>query len=513
LKTQPEQGLQNLAGVSTPVEERQSVDSPGAPRALDGFAAPVPELFVLRDEEGPILYAPLGGLLLARLDEEGLSTVKAALDPQTRRSDLSAEQQQTLATLEAHHFFDDFPRPVSDAAFKPCEVTLFPTNRCNLRCVYCYTEGGEGGALHEELTTLDLDAGKAAIDLVARNAKELNAQSGSGYPRNFLVSFHGNGEPFAAFDTVRELCFYARDVSEAIDFPVVLNAATNGVLTEEQCDFLLAYFDNVNISFDGLPDIQDRQRPRADGAPTFELIDRTLRRLDASSVEYGIRTTVTAAIADRLSEITRFVAERYPRCTQLHLEPVWACGRCRSSHEEPPDAAVFTDRYLEAADVLAQSGSPMRLVFSGARKELLCDAFCKVNVGSFTVTPTGDVTACYEVSYRSDPRSARYFFGRYDPESGVYVFDEGKLAALHELTVHNMPFCARCFCKWHCAGDCAAKVLGTRAPQTNQGSDRCEITRRLTLKMLQRELVASKSAPPGAPAQEDTRTQDSEDTP
>ena len=453
-----------------------------------------PELFILRDEEGPILYAPLGGQLLARLDDAALAAVKIAIDApgalESSSADLSEDQQQVLSTLRTHHFFDAFPRPHSAPEFKPCEVTLFPTNRCNLRCVYCYTDGGEGGALHEELTTLDLDAGKAAIDLVARNAKELHKQSEYGYPKNFLVSFHGNGEPFSAFDTLRQLCFYAREVAETIDFPVVLNAATNGVLTEEQCDFLLAYFDNVNISFDGLPDIQDSQRPRADGAGTFEAIDQTLRRLDASTVEYGIRTTVTAEIVDRLPEIARFVAERYPRCTQLHLEPVWACGRCRSSHEEAPDPTTFTDRYLEAADVLAQTHSPMRLVFSGARKELLCDCFCKVNVGSFTVTPTGDVTACYEVSYRSDPRSERYFFGHYDQESGAYTFDEDKLAALHQLTVHNMPFCERCFCKWHCAGDCAAKVLGTRPPQENQGSDRCEITRRLTLKMLQRELVA-----------------------
>jgi len=444
-----------------------------------------PELFILRDEQGPILYAPLGGQLLARLDAAGVATLQAWLDPADPHQ-FSVGQQRVLDELAAHRFFDVCEPPRSDPVFKPCEVTLFPTNRCNLRCVYCYTEGGEGGALREELVTLDRAAGRAAIDLVAKNAQEQNAATG--HPRNFLVSFHGNGEPFSAFDTVRELCFYATDVAERIGFPVVLNAATNGVLTDEQLDFLIAYMTNVNISFDGLPDIQDAQRPRADGAGTFAALDRTLRRLDASTVEYGIRTTVTAGIVDRLPEIAAFVAARYPRCTQLHLEPVWACGRCRSTHEEPPDATRFVARYLEAADLLTAKGSPMRLVFSGARKELVCDAFCKANVGSFTVTPAGDVTACYEVSYRSDPRADRYLFGHYDAVAGAYVFDEDKLAALHELTVHNMPFCERCFCKWHCAGDCSAKVIGTGKPQDNQGSERCEITRRLTLKMLQREL-------------------------
>jgi len=447
------------------------------------LSSALPELFILRDVEGPILYAPLGGQLLARVDDAGAATVRAWLDPEDPHQ-FSAEQRDLLDALAEHHFFDLHELPQSDAVFKPTEVTLFPTNRCNLRCVYCYTEGGEGGANREELVTMDLAAGKAAIDLVARNAKELNAETG--HPQNFLVSFHGNGEPFSAFEVVRELCFYATDVAEKIGFPAVLNAATNGVMTEEQLDFLIAYMTNVNISFDGLPEIQDAQRPRADGAGTFEAVDRTLRRLDASTVEYGIRTTVTSEIVDRLPEIATFVAERYPRCTQLHLEPVWACGRCRTSGEEPPEAARFVARYLEAAD--AVNASPMRLVFSGARKEMLCDAFCKANVGSFTVTPAGDVTACYEVSYRSDPRAGRYIFGHFDARAGAYVFDEEKLAALGRLNVHNMPFCAKCFCKWHCAGDCSAKVIGTGEPQDNQGSERCEITRRLTLKMLQREL-------------------------
>jgi uncharacterized protein len=112
-----------------------------------------------------------------------------------------------------------------------------------------------------------------------------------------------------------------------------------------------------------------------------------------------------------------------------------------------------------------------------------------VSSGSFTVTPTGDVTACYEVSYTSDPRSERYFFGRYDPQRADFVFDQAKLAALGRLNVRNMPFCDDCFCRWHCAGDCAAKVLDGIEPEQHGGSVRCEITRALTLDQIQRKLA------------------------
>ena len=43
---------------------------------------------------------------------------------------------------------------------------------------------------------MPLEVGRAAIDLVAENAKKQNYQ-------DFTVSFHGNGEPFFAFPSVK----------------------------------------------------------------------------------------------------------------------------------------------------------------------------------------------------------------------------------------------------------------------------------------------------------------------
>lgn len=119
---------------------------------------------------------------------------------------------------------------------------------------------------------------------------------------------------------------------------------------------------------------------------------------------------------------------------------------------------------------------------------MLVDSFCKVSSGSFTVVPTGDVTACYEVSYASDPRSERFFFGRYDERVGDFVFDADKLAELSRINVHNIRYCDDCFCRWHCAGDCAAKVLDGIGIDEHRGSVRCSINRTLTLNQIQRRL-------------------------
>ena len=445
--------------------------------------AAAPELFVLRDERGPILYAPLGHLV-ARANEPAVAAALSYAADAEAYDTMSADEQAVVRALGERGFFERRAWPQHEEGFAPTQVTLFPTNGCNLRCSYCYAFGGEGGGNGEPITRMRLQVAQRAIDIVARNAR---AQREAGEPvRNFLVSIHGNGEPFCAFDLIREIVWYGQDVSERLDIPVVFNAATNGVLSEEQLDFVLANFDNVNISFDGLPEFQDANRPVAGGRGSFEAVDHTMRRLCEAGLNFGIRTTVTAAMVDAMPRIVEFVATNYPTIEQLHLEPVWECGRCKTSSDTMPDSDVFVERYLESLQVA--SDYDLRLVFSGARQDMLVDSFCKVSSGSFTVTPTGDVTACYEVSYRSDPRSERFFFGRFDDAASDFVFDEAKLAELSRINVRNIHFCDNCFCRWHCAGDCAAKVLDGIELDEHRGSVRCGISRALTLNQLQRML-------------------------
>ena len=68
------------------------------------------------------------------------------------------------------------------------------------------------------------------------------------------------------------------------------------------------------------------------------------------------------------------------------------------------------------------------------------------------------------------------------------MFDDDKLAELSRLNVRTIRFCDDCFCRWHCAGDCAAKVLDGIELEEHKGSARCEITRALTLNQIQRKL-------------------------
>ncbi len=384
---------------------------------------------------------------------------------------LSREDSECLQMLEECGFFDEEELP-QESRTAPVQVTLFPTDGCNLRCRYCYA-GAE-----KKRHILPVEAGKAAIDLVAANAKKLNYQ-------DFVVGFHGNGEPFFAFDIIQELCRYAYESADRTGLKASLTIATNGVMNEQQLDWLIAWFDSVNVSFDGLEDLQNFQRPMADGKGSFPYVHRTLKRLNDAGKQFGIRTTLTSSSIERLPEIAAFVLDNYPKCDPLHVEPAWEAGRSLKTGEKTPDADLFIRKFLEADALL---NGKMRLVFSAARSDQLGLSFCAVCNDSFVVTSEGLVTSCYEVAERSDPRSGRYIYGNFDSEQNCFRFDEEKRSELHRLTVTQMPYCRDCFCKYHCCGDCAAKLLGVRQPEEHAGSERCRITRALTLHQIRKSL-------------------------
>lgn len=428
------------------------------------------DIFLLRDTQGPILYAPLHGVAV-RVNEAAVGVVGRHMEGRP----LDEAEAHIIAMLSEHGFFApaELPEDPEDDVFAPTIVTLFPSDGCNLRCRYCYASAD---VVHHCMPEA---VGRAAIDFVSQNALLAGKDE-------FIVGFHGNGEPFSRFDTLRTLCLYARERADRLGLDCGITAATNGVLTDEQLDFLIAYFDAVNISFDGLPDIQDRQRPFPDGSGSFAWVDRTLRRLERTDIDYGIRVTVTADSVSRIGEIAQFVQANYPHCTQLHIEPAWECGRCLTLGEHTADAEAFAHHFLQAERARPADGVP--LVYSTVRYGQTATTFCAAGRGGFTITAKGDVTACYEVCDGNDPRSDVFLFGRYNADTGRFDFDAQKLARLGRLRVQNMAHCNDCFCRWHCAGDCSAKLLGSSPPEAHRGSDRCHITRALTLHHIRRAL-------------------------
>ena len=76
--------------------------------------------------------------------------------------------------------------------FKPTSVTFLPSYKCNLKCSYCYSNGGENAK-----TSIDTDAAFAAIDVIMKNAsKSKSKEVTMGYEHRL---YKGNNRIFQVF--------------------------------------------------------------------------------------------------------------------------------------------------------------------------------------------------------------------------------------------------------------------------------------------------------------------------
>ena len=363
--------------------------------------------------------------------------------------------------LETIGFFRPDPPPPSepDRAFCSSHAVLLLTSRCNLRCTYCYADGGEG-PVHD----LALEVARTAVDHAHQNAQD-------GGLRNFQLTFHGGGEPIQAWKTLRAATAYARGK----DLPCRVAMVSNGVWSARQREWILANFDELSISLDGAKETQDRQRPFASGRGSFSSVMRTIEALDRAEFPYGIRMTATAPWRGRLVEDVRFVCEA-TGCPAIQVEPAFNTRRGTHRGPTPEEGEAFVEAFMEAFEAASQLGR--RLTYSGARPWLLTQTFCSAPYSALVVNPSGDLVACYEAADRGHPLGDLSRMGCV-ADSGVVVDKEAR-CALFDYLEDNRAKCRDCFCYWHCGGDCASKCFSSH--EENRG--RCRVNRAITRDLL-----------------------------
>jgi uncharacterized protein len=413
-------------------------------------------------EDSSLLYAPRVGYVCAANAE--LVNLLAELDHS--KNNYSDKQLQVLNELESGGVLNGSNEAEINSfdaeKFAPTGVTLFPTNQCNLRCIYCYASAGERSPKN-----MEFHFAETAIHTIIQNAKDKGTN-------RISVGFHGGGEPLFPWNFVKKVSEFAEMEAREHGLNLALYSATNGLLSEKQLDWITEHFSDLNISFDGLPRVQDYHRPLPNGQGSFEFIDRTFKYLDRKEFNYGIRSTFSEYNIDLMEESYDFIVQNY-RPRTIHFEPVFQCGRCKTKAEFEVELDKFA-RNFQIIDQKNQKQS-FRFTYSGCRLETLTNSFCGVSRDGFSVTTDGHITACFETTSSEDPKSEFFFYGHMD-EDGTIILDEKKRKYLHDLRVENLEYCKDCYAKWHCAGDCVAK-LGHDELDGPRGHDRCLLNRKM----------------------------------
>jgi len=425
-------------------------------------ATALDDVFVLdTEQEGAYLvYAPLRMLLFV-VNRSGANALTELKGGRERAGD------EVLQEVIHKHGLRDEAEPIPDSPTS-ADVTICPTFRCQLRCDYCFARGGE------RQEDLSLEAGIAAVDLALRR-----------YPREALrssrLTWHGGGEPTLAWPLLTEVSYYHRAAADRFGVTPYLSVVSNGLWSDVQLKWIVDEVDRITISCDGPSDIQDSQRPLSGGGSSSGLVYTTLRRLAEAGADFGVRATITERNVLQMPEMVAFFHDLC-RPRSLQFERLAVCGRCEDTRIGPGSADDYIEHFKEALDVAKDLG--IHLGCSGVRIFRRTTRYCGAAGRTLCVTPEGLLTTCHRVDSDGDPLAVEFVYGRFT--DGEYRWDRAHLANLYDrLSVQRLEWCRECFCKYTCAGGCAAaRHADTGSVEGGPSDERCQIIRELTRRRL-----------------------------
>lgn len=360
-------------------------------------------------------------------------------------------------------------------------ISFFLTTKCNLCCRYCYN-AEERNSIKEQ--TLPLEIAKAGIDWYFQNNESRH------------IRFYGPGEPTQEFLKMKEITKYAKNHIDGGN-RVTTEIQSNGVFNEEIRNWIL---NNINIlwmSFDGMKDIQNYNRPlnpkfecEFNGRTSAEIIEDNVLWLNNNKKDHqlmvGARVTITDKNLDKQIEMIDYFYS-------LGINYVWTNPLFFSVGKIPVnldplkinsykfDMDSYIDNYIVAYKYAKEKG-----IFWGSFLTINFDGFSSYNCRCCTplsaphLTPDGYISACDMVVLGENPNHMSPFIvGKWDFEKKIFILNDKKIEELNNRRSTNMKHCMNCPAKMHCGGYCLGEIVNETGTLYGQNSIKCRAIRKL----------------------------------
>jgi len=309
------------------------------------------------------------------------------------------------------------------------------TDRCNLRCEYCYLPH-----LKKDMTT---EVGEGSLDAVFRSA-HIN-----GY-KQVKVKYAG-GEALLRFSFVEKMHGYAQQLSN--EYGIKLNEVilSNGtLLTHNIAKSIKSMGMRLMISVDGIGIYHDAQRPYANGKGSFADTQRGVSIAIEEEVPIDISITISAKNIDGLPEILEWILQKnLPFSLNFYRENDLVIDMNKLKFEE--------DKIIEgvlAAYKVIENNLPERSLLSSLvdRANLSSPHLrtCGVGESYLVFGHDGQVSKCQ--MQMGKPITS---FKSNDPLLEVRSDNDG----IQNLVVHDKEGCRDCSWKHWCAGGCSLSTF------------------------------------------------------
>lgn len=364
-------------------------------------------------------------------------------------------------------------------------ISFFLTTKCNLCCRYCYN-AKERNAIEEQ--TIPMEIAKAGIDWYFQNNESRH------------IRFYGPGEPTQEFEKMKQITEYAKGHSNGGE-RVTVEIQTNGVFTEEVRNWAL---ENINImwmSFDGMIDVQNYNRPLNPkyrdifyGKSSGEVLENNIKWLISNkndrNLMVGARVTITDKNIDKQTEMVDYfynLGVRYAWTNPLFfgVGQIPVCDDIQKKISFHFDMDAYVENYLKAYRYAKSKGmfwgSFLTINFDG---ESSYHCRCCTPLSAPHLTPDGYISACDMVVLGAEPYHMKPFIiGKWNTEKNMFELNQTKIKKLNERRSTEMKHCQHCIAKLHCGGYCLGEIVNESGKLDGQNPIKCAAVRKLYSKL------------------------------
>jgi uncharacterized protein len=319
-------------------------------------------------------------------------------------------------------------------------ICLFLTQECNMRCVYCYGDGGHyaGKGMMTEETAF------RAVDWLMKNSKKAERVN---------IGFFG-GEPLLNFSLMKKIVPYAKEQGTTKGKQVFFSITTNGsLLNEEIITFLKEEKIKIQISFDGPSEYQNSQRPFKNGKGSYDKVFANIQKLRTAIPHLTARATLCGEAdpflvkeaMERAEFTTWFITKASPVLLNMQLAVIPSDREEASqrmlafNHKEKEQLlAAIRERKINK-DYLPGILHVMTEMDFGQKRHYGCG----IGKGMVGISVSGDIYPCHRFV-------------------GIEELRLGNIADYHieglnhywRAVVDHLPECASCWARYFCGGGC-----------------------------------------------------------
>lgn len=364
----------------------------------------------------------------------------------------SMKQAKFIKTISIHDIVENSMEVQLNK--KISSVTLMLVQECNLRCKYCYGEGGE----YHNKGIMSQEVAFGAIDFLIENSDS----------ERLIVAFLG-GEPLLNLSLIKKVISYCRDMELSTGRKFDFTMTTNGMFINNEVEnYLINNHVNVQISIDGAKEEHDRNRFDAKGRGSYNKIIKSTESMRKKYL-LDARATVTKENMDLIKIFEHLESLNFKSIPISFAQNLMDDQDYEELIKKNTELILYFEnlikegRYREAARVTIIWNSLQKINNAGVRY-----LPCGVASNMVTVDINGDLYPCHRFVNFKEHAVGNIFSGY-----------KGRDRFIENINLYKHDQCQNCWVQNLCLGGCPNENYSNTGDIHISSERNCKMTKKM----------------------------------